>query len=68
MYALFKVHHNGKSVKSILKQGDEMDSKNYSSLYEMPEAFPTEESCVRHLEKLRWPDGGVGVRGVVIWG
>ena len=34
-----------------------MDSKNYSSLYEMLEAFPTEESCVRHLEKLRWPDG-----------
>lgn len=34
-----------------------MDTKTYKSLYEMLEAFPDEESCVRHLEKLRWPDG-----------
>ena len=34
-----------------------MDTKKYDSLYEMLEAFPTEKSCVRHLEKLRWPDG-----------
>ena len=32
-----------------------MDNKNYSGLYEIPMAFPTEESCVRNMEKLRWP-------------
>ena len=29
----------------------------YYSLYELTTAFPTEESCVRHLEMLRWPRG-----------
>lgn len=27
------------------------------SLYEMLKEFPTEESCIKHLEKLRWPKG-----------
>ena len=34
-----------------------MDLKKYESLYEMLEAFPTEESCIKHLEYLRWPRG-----------
>jgi len=34
-------------------------AKNYNSLYELLEAFPTEESCVDHLETLRWPLGVV---------
>lgn len=29
----------------------------YDSLYALMEAFPDEESCVRHLERLRWPLG-----------
>src|SRR4030042_3095086 len=29
----------------------------YRSLYDMMNAFPSEESCVVHLEKLRWPRG-----------
>lgn len=29
----------------------------YNSLFALMEAFPNEESCVRHLEKLRWPKG-----------
>ena len=29
----------------------------YKSLYELLEAFPNEETCVRHLEKIRWPRG-----------
>ena len=29
----------------------------YDSLYEMLEAFHTEESCVAHIEMLRWPRG-----------
>lgn len=31
--------------------------KEYDSLYELLEAFPTEEACIRHLEALRWPRG-----------
>ncbi|HXF48042.1 MAG TPA: IS1595 family transposase [Verrucomicrobiae bacterium] len=31
----------------------------YNSLLELTEAFPTEQSCIRHLEKLRWPEGVV---------
>ena len=31
--------------------------KEYRSLYELLAAFPTEESCIRHLESLRWPRG-----------
>ena len=29
----------------------------YNSLYELLQAFPTEESCIKHLEVLRWPRG-----------
>ena len=29
----------------------------YNSLYELLQAFPTEESCIEHLEVLRWPHG-----------
>lgn len=31
--------------------------KEYQSLYELLQAFPTEQSCVEHLESLRWPRG-----------
>ncbi|MCY4109910.1 MAG: IS1595 family transposase [Chloroflexi bacterium] len=34
-----------------------MFEKSYAGLYELTEAFPDEESCVRHLEALRWPLG-----------
>ena len=30
---------------------------DFNSLYELLETFPTEESCVNHLEMLRWPYG-----------
>lgn len=36
-----------------------MNASNYNSLYALMEAFPDEESCVRHLEALRWPKGAV---------
>ena len=36
-------------------------AKNYKSLYELLEAFPNEESCVDHLESIRWPLGVVCV-------
>ncbi len=29
----------------------------YDSLYSLMEVFPDEETCVRHLERLRWPKG-----------
>lgn len=29
----------------------------YKSLYDLLASFPTEESCVKHLEGLRWPKG-----------
>jgi len=29
----------------------------YNSLIELMEVFPDEESCVQHLEQLRWPKG-----------
>lgn len=29
----------------------------YDSLVAMLEAFPNEESCIEHLEQLRWPKG-----------
>ena len=34
-----------------------MIGREYNSLYQMMETFPTEEACVLHLERLRWPDG-----------
>ena len=32
-------------------------SKPYDSLVDLLEAFPDEEACIKHLEKIRWPDG-----------
>jgi len=29
----------------------------YDSMFALMEAFPTEEACILHLEKLRWPKG-----------
>ena len=29
----------------------------YTSLYQLSQAFPTEESCIDHLKMLRWPQG-----------
>ena len=29
----------------------------YDTLYDLLEAFPDEQSCITHLEQLRWPDG-----------
>lgn len=34
-----------------------MDTTKYNSLLELMEAFPDEESCVSHLESLRWSAG-----------
>ena len=34
-----------------------MDLATYDNLFDLREAFPTEESCIRHLEGLRWPSG-----------
>lgn len=34
-----------------------MNMKKYDSLYALMEAFPDEESCVKHLAALRWPTG-----------
>jgi transposase-like protein len=31
--------------------------KAYKSLVDLMKAFPNEETCVNHLEKLRWPKG-----------
>lgn len=31
--------------------------KKFNSLFELMEAFPTEESCIRYLESLRWKEG-----------
>ncbi|MEO5857984.1 MAG: IS1595 family transposase [Pyrinomonadaceae bacterium] len=31
--------------------------KSYNSLLAVLKAFPNEEKCVQHLEKLRWPNG-----------
>ena len=34
-----------------------MDLATYDNLYDLREAFPTEKSCIHHLEELRWPQG-----------
>ena len=34
-----------------------MNPNEYQSLYELIEAFPDEESCIKHLESIRWPHG-----------
>ena len=32
-------------------------SKPNASLVDVLEAFPDEEACIKHLERIRWPDG-----------
>ena len=32
-------------------------NKCYESLLELLQAFPNEEACIKHLERIRWPDG-----------
>ena len=34
-----------------------LDVSKFDSLIELLEAFPTEESCIKHLESLYWKDG-----------
>lgn len=34
-----------------------IDVKSFNSLFELMEAFPTEESCIEYLEDLRWKNG-----------
>ena len=34
-------------------------SKPYDSLVDLLEAFPDEEACIKHLERIRWPDGEI---------
>lgn len=34
-------------------------SSQIRSLFDLLDAFPTEQACVEHLERLRWPDGPV---------
>lgn len=36
-----------------------MNLKSFSSLFDLLQAFPTEQSCIEHYEKLRWPNGVV---------
>ena len=32
-----------------------MIDKDFKSIIEVFEAFPNEQSCIDHLERLRWP-------------
>ena len=32
-------------------------SKTYDSLVDLLEEFPDEEAYIKHLERIRWPDG-----------
>ena len=34
-----------------------IDVRLFNSLFELLEAFPTEESCIKYLENLRWKEG-----------
>lgn len=34
-----------------------MNIGKFSSLYDLLEAFPTEESCIKYLEQQRWANG-----------
>lgn len=34
-----------------------MNLQSFSSLFDLLQAFPTEQSCIEHYEKLRWPNG-----------
>lgn len=36
--------------------------RKHISFLGMPEGFTTEEQCIKHLEKVRWPDGLVCIR------
>ena len=36
-----------------------MNLQSFSSLFDLLQAFPTEQSCIEHYEKLRWPNGVV---------
>lgn len=36
-----------------------MFNKEVKSIFELQSAFPTEQSCIDHLEKLRWENGNV---------
>ena len=32
-------------------------SKPYENLVDLLEALPDEEACIKHLERIHWPDG-----------
>lgn len=34
-----------------------MNIGKFNSLYDLLEAFPTEESCIKYLEQQRWANG-----------
>ena len=34
-----------------------MNIGKFNSLYDLLEAFPTEESCIKYLEQQRWASG-----------
>ncbi|MEG2071516.1 MAG: IS1595 family transposase, partial [Bacteroidales bacterium] len=36
-----------------------MNLQSFSSLFDLLQAFPTEQSCIEHYEQLRWSDGVV---------
>lgn len=36
-----------------------MINKEFNSIIELLEAFPNEQSCVNHLEQLRWEDNTI---------
>jgi transposase-like protein len=44
-------------VYSITKDTPMKDLNKYKSLLQLLTAFPTEEACIKHMEKLRWPKG-----------
>jgi transposase-like protein len=37
-------------------------SREGSSFFKIPQEFSTEELCIRHLERVRWPDGLTCIR------
>lgn len=38
---------------------DNLDFSNFDSLFDLYETFPTEQSCIKFLERKRWPNGVV---------
>lgn len=34
-----------------------MNTSKFNSLFDFLQAFPTEESCIKYLEAMRWKDG-----------